>query len=145
MLKLNDIGVRLASISGVTAMTDVTGFGVLGHLLEVCRGSGVAARLNMRALPVLDDCVHEYRERGAVPGGSARNWRSYGAAVTGANAADQQLLCDPQTSGGLLIAVRPEARNSVVAMLDSAGCSVQPIGELLAQDAAGARIEVFHQ
>ena len=145
MLKLNDIGVRLASISGVTAMTDVTGFGVLGHLLEVCRGSGVAARLNMRALPVLDDCVHEYRERGAVPGGSARNWRSYGAEVTGANAADQQLLCDPQTSGGLLIAVRPEARDSVVAMLDSAGCSVQPIGELLAQDAAGARIEVVHQ
>ena len=65
--------------------------------------------------------------------------------MTGANAADQQLLCDPQTSGGLLIAVRPEARDSVVAMRDSAGCGVQPIVELLAQDAAGARIEVVHQ
>lgn len=143
MLQLNDVGCLLAGMSGVTAMTDVTGFGLIGHLLEVCRGSGVSAHLNMRALPLIDHCVLEYRDRGAVPGGSARNWRSYGAAVLGANTADQQLLCDPQTSGGLLLAVRPSAHDAVTALLDRAGCNAKPIGQLRAQGEAGALIEVI--
>jgi len=120
---LNRAGPELARLPGVHAMTDVTGFGLLGHLLEMCRGSGVGARVNMAAVPLLDN-VLAMVEAGIVTGASARNWTSYGADVdlaprlTGTHKA---LLCDPQTSGGLLVACAQDALDEVMATFERHG------------------------
>jgi len=109
--RLNRAGPELAELADVHAMTDVTGFGLLGHLLEMCRGSRCGARLEMSRLPLLENALTMAR-MGLITGASARNWASYGDAVRLApplEAAQQALLCDPQTSGGLLIACAPEA------------------------------------
>ena len=97
-------------------MTDVTGFGLLGHLLEVCRGSAVAARVSMAGVPVLDG-VAALANEGCVTGASERNWASYGEEVRLAphvSGTDRLLLCDPQTSGGLLITCAREAVQTVL-------------------------------
>jgi selenide, water dikinase len=109
--RLNRAGPELAELPHVHAMTDVTGFGLLGHLLEMCRGSRCGARIGMARLPLLGNALALAR-MGFVTGASARNWASYGDAVRLPpllEAAQQALLCDPQTSGGLLIACAPEA------------------------------------
>ncbi|HMM78293.1 MAG TPA: selenide, water dikinase SelD [Gammaproteobacteria bacterium] len=106
---LNRVGARLAGLPDVHAMTDVTGFGLAGHLLEICRASRVAAELDGRGLPIIDG-ARALAESGVATGASARNWASYGAAVTlpaGAPACLKTLITDPQTSGGLLIACDP--------------------------------------
>ena len=103
--QLNSVGAELAEIAGVHAMTDVTGFGLLGHLLEVCRGSGLAASLDVERIPILPT-ARELAMRGLNTGAASRNWASYGHEVTLPNdLADwrQNLLVDPQTSGGLLV------------------------------------------
>jgi len=105
-VQLNRVGPELAKLAGLHAMTDVTGFGLLGHLLGMCRASRVGARVRMADLPLLDNVLAMARS-GIVTGASARNWASYGADVRLAPAlegAAQALLCDPQTSGGLLVA-----------------------------------------
>ena len=104
--QLNTPGVALSDMAGVHALTDVTGFGLLGHLLEVCRGSKLAARLDFAKVPVLSAARHLV-EAGYVTGASGRNWTSYGEAVelpAGAPPSCKGLLTDPQTSGGLLVA-----------------------------------------
>ena len=114
---LNRAGTDLASLPGVHAMTDVTGFGLLGHLLEICRGSRLSARLSLSNIPFLDN-VHALAEAGVITGASDRNWASYGDHVRFASdlpAAARPLLCDPQTSGGLLVSCAPD---SVPAVLD---------------------------
>ncbi|MGE3775273.1 MAG: selenide, water dikinase SelD, partial [Gammaproteobacteria bacterium] len=106
---LNRVGAQLAGLPGVHAMTDVTGFGLAGHLLEICRASRVAAELAAGALPIIDS-ARALAESGVATGASTRNWASYGEAVelpAGAPASLQTLLTDPQTSGGLLIACAP--------------------------------------
>ncbi len=116
---LNRAGARLADIDGVHAVTDVTGFGLAGHLLEMCRGSKLAATLRFADLPLIDEAVALVRE-GVATGASARNWASYGAGVElAAEAPDWQrkLLTDPQTSGGLLIACAAEALEAVQAAI----------------------------
>ncbi|MCT2533444.1 selenide, water dikinase SelD [SAR92 clade bacterium H231] len=130
MMKLNSIGAELAKIEGVTAITDVTGFGLLGHLLEICQGSGVSASVQLSAVPLLDPAIIDYLNLGCVPSGSGRNWESIGGSVTGTDLQSQTLLCDPQTSGGLLLAVEPESAQLVTDLLRDAGCCDQPIGEL---------------
>jgi selenide,water dikinase len=102
--KLNKPGQALSKLDGVSAMTDVTGFGLLGHLLEVCRGAKVGAQLNMSQIPLLPQ-VQQLAEAGYVTGASARNWAAYGQDVklNGVSAVQQALLSDPQTSGGLLV------------------------------------------
>lgn len=130
MMKLNSIGAELAKIDGVTAITDVTGFGLLGHLLEICQGSGLSASVQLDAVPLLDPAVVDYLNQGCVPGGSGRNWESIGSSVSGTDAQSRTLLCDPQTSGGLLVAVEPESAEQVSHLLREAGCCYQPIGEL---------------
>jgi len=110
-VKLNRVGPDLAVLPGVHAMTDVNGFGLLGHLLEMCRGSGVGAHLRMTDVPLLDN-VLALADAGAVTGASGRNWVSYGAEVQLAphlEGAAKALLCDPQTSGGLLVACTGDA------------------------------------
>ncbi len=109
--RLNLAGPELAELGGVHAMTDVTGFGLLGHLLEMCRGSRLGARLSARRLPLLPN-VLAIAAAGCVTGASARNWSSYGDRVRldpQLEVAHKALLCDPQTSGGLLVACMPEA------------------------------------
>jgi selenide,water dikinase len=109
--RLNVAGPELARLPDVHAMTDVTGFGLLGHLLEMCRGAGASARLEMSLVPLLDN-VLSLAQAGCVTGASSRNWSSYGAAVELSQQLDssaQALLCDPQTSGGLLVACADQA------------------------------------
>ncbi|MCR5884782.1 selenide, water dikinase SelD [Rhizobacter sp. J219] len=121
--QLNRVGSVLAEIDGVHAMTDVTGFGLLGHLLEVCRGSKLAAEVEMAQVPLIGTASAFARE-GVATGASARNWAGYGAAVTLGAAIDpwqHALLTDPQTSGGLLVSCAPEAAEAVLARFAAAG------------------------
>jgi selenide,water dikinase len=114
--RLNRPGPELARRPGVHAMTDVTGFGLLGHLLEMCRGSGLGARVKMSDVPLLDN-VLALADAGFVTGASARNWASYGREVQLARLLDgvhKDLLCDPQTSGGLLVACAVDAVANVL-------------------------------
>lgn len=104
--KLNTPGARLSELAGVHALTDVTGFGLAGHLLEICRGSRVGATVRFDDLPVIEEAV-EFVQGGVSTGASTRNWKGYGPDVDlpeGAMEWQQKLLTDPQTSGGLLVA-----------------------------------------
>src|SRR5712671_24884 len=121
--KLNTPGQALADMSAVHALTDVTGFGLAGHLLEICRGSKLAAEVRFDALPVIPEAL-EWAKQGIATGASDRNWKGYGAEV--ALAADfpewkKKLLSDPQTSGGLLVACAPEAEKEIVKHFESHG------------------------
>jgi len=121
--QLNKVGTTLGQMQGVHAMTDVTGFGLLGHLLEVCRGSGVGAAISMHQVPVWSEAL-SLAEAGFGPGAIGRNWASYSHEVTmDASIQDWQrkLLCDPQTSGGLLVSCAPSAAMSVLEAFHSAG------------------------
>jgi selenide,water dikinase len=131
---LNRAGPDLAKLPGVHAMTDVTGFGLLGHLLEMCRGSGIGARVNMAQVPLLDN-VLAMADAGFVTGASGRNWGSYGAEVDLAarvTPAHKALLSDPQTSGGLLVACAPDALAAVLAIFARhAGAQASLIGAMI--------------
>jgi selenide,water dikinase len=133
--KLNKPGQALSQLSGVHAMTDVTGFGLLGHLLEVCRGSGLQAKLQMQAIPLLDQ-VAQLASDGYVTGASSRNWAGYGSDVqldAALGAAQQALLTDPQTSGGLLVSCAPEAVDAVLDIFRKGGFSeAAVIGDMVA-------------
>ena len=117
--QLNTPGSTLGCLAGVHAMTDVTGFGLLGHLLEVCKASGVGAQLDYAALPILPNAL-DYAARGCVTGASARNWAAYGKSVQldpeHFGDAERALLTDPQTSGGLLVACAPEVVTEVLSL-----------------------------
>jgi selenide,water dikinase len=131
--RLNRPGTRLAELGGVHAMTDVTGFGLLGHLLEICRGTSLAARVEYSALPWLDT-VLELAQAGYVTGASGRNWAGYGAEVTLSTALPpvaQALLTDPQTSGGLLVSCTRESVEEVLACFRADGfAQAAAIGEM---------------
>jgi selenide,water dikinase len=114
----------------VTALTDVTGFGLMGHLLEVCEGSNVSAIINYSKVPVFKE-IHDYIDKKCVPGGTLRNWDSYGHKLNIENEKQRHILCDPQTSGGLLIAVKKEAAHKVESILKTKGLYAEPIGELI--------------
>ena len=114
--QLNSLGAVLGDTAGVHAVTDVTGFGLLGHLLEMCRGAGLSADLDAGA-PVLLEGVQALAQANVRTGAAVRNWASYGDAVrlpVGFEDWRRDLLCDPQTSGGLLIAVAAEAAGTVL-------------------------------
>lgn len=121
--RLNAVGHELATVAEVRAMTDVTGFGLLGHGLEMCRGSGLRARIRFDAVPLLDGVADLAR----VPyrtGAAGRNWASYGEEVAiapGLAGWKRDLLCDPQTSGGLLVAVAPDGAGKILELLRAAG------------------------
>lgn len=131
MVQLNRIGADIARLDGVNAMTDVTGFGLLGHLIEMCEGSGLSADLDSQTVPVLP-YVSDYIAKGCVPGGSARNFASYGGKVSPLTEQQQALLCDPQTSGGLLIAVNAKAEAALIHLAVAYDLTLAPIGELKA-------------
>jgi selenide,water dikinase len=121
--RLNTLGAELPDAPGVHAVTDVTGFGLLGHALEICRGSGLKAEIEASA-PALLPGVADLVRSGVRTGASGRNWASYGASVelpAGLDDWRKDLLCDPQTSGGLLIAVDPARADEVLALAHARG------------------------
>ena len=131
MCKLNSIGAEFSKLTGITAMTDVTGFGLLGHLTEICEGSKVCATINFSAVPTLPDIEH-YLELGCSPGGAQRNFDSYGHKLAPMTELQKQILCDPQTSGGLLVAVTSEGEKEFQNVAIKNGLDLKPIGVLMA-------------
>ena len=117
MTLLNRDAARAMVEAGVSAATDVTGYGLLGHLLEICRGSRVGAKLEISAVPLLSE-VRELAERGVAPSGTKRNMETFRRAVdSNVSETDYRLVCDAQTSGGLLMTVAPERRDALEASL----------------------------
>lgn len=141
MLIANDIGKELAKVEGVHAMTDVTGFGLAGHLSEVCAASGVEARIDFAKLPRLAE-AEAYRRKGAVPGGTGRNREAIGKALPDMDAAHWQWLCDPQTSGGLLLAVDPAWADDVERIGRQHQLKLEAFGECLSKRGGASLIEV---
>ncbi|WP_417924724.1 selenide, water dikinase SelD [Collimonas arenae] len=131
--KLNKPGRLLSELAGVNALTDVTGFGVLGHLLELARGAKLSAKLNMGLLPLLPQ-VQNLAEQGYITGASGRNWSGYGQDVKladGITPVQRSLLTDPQTSGGLLVSCDPGAVEQVLELFRREGfADAAVIGEM---------------
>lgn len=142
MMKLNYIGELFGKMEGVHAMTDVTGFGLLGHLREMCDGSGVSAVLSFNKVKLIAD-MDDYLQQGSFPGGTSRNWDSYGSFVKLSDEKQKYILCDPQTNGGLLISVAPQSRNEVEELMKKEGLSnyTEPIGEMM-ENTKGTMIAV---
>jgi len=133
--QLNAVGSRLAELSGVHAMTDVTGFGLLGHLAEICRGSTLGARIAFESLPVIPAAL-PLAQQGFSTGAATRNWASYANRVRlppGLAPWQQALLCDPQTSGGLLVSCAPESVADVLTRFHQEGfTAASMIGQMRA-------------
>lgn len=130
MMQLNKVGEALGKIKGVNAMTDVTGFALLGHLVEMAEGSGVSAEIDFEKIPAIIDDLKFYIDNKSIPGGTHRNWDSYGDKIGTITDYQKAVLADPQTSGGLLIAVSPSAAEDVNNILKQAGLQnmLSPIG-----------------
>ena len=131
MMQLNKIGELMGRIKGVNAMTDVTGFALLGHLVEMAEGSNLSAVIDFNNVPMIED-IEFYIHQKSIPGGTVRNWDSYGEKIGNITEFQKALLADPQTSGGLLIAVAPNAVTTVTNILRQNGLEkfVTPIGYL---------------
>ncbi|MEN8147843.1 MAG: selenide, water dikinase SelD [Campylobacterota bacterium] len=127
MCTLNKIGAEISQLEGVTALTDVTGFGLLGHLTEICEGSDISALVRFGDVPLLNN-VEKYLAMECVPGGTRRNFESYGHKIAPMTATQQDILCDAQTSGGLLCAVRKESVEEFLKITKSAGLVLNSIG-----------------
>ena len=130
MCTLNKPGSRFGKLAGVTAMTDVTGFGLLGHLVEMADGSGLTARIVYEQVSRLP-AVEYYLDLGCVPGGTLRNYDSYASKVGPLRELHKRVLCDPQTSGGLLVAVTAEGEAEFLAVAAELGLKLEPIGQLV--------------
>lgn len=147
MTTLNKAGSDFAKLDGVTALTDVTGFGVLGHLIEICEGSDISAQIHFDKVPVLEH-VLDYLAMGCTPGGTLRNFESYGHKVSGRQdtpltETQKMVLCDPQTSGGLLAAVKPEAIETFKAIAMKHGLQLESIGTTFATNNHTSVVEVI--
>ena len=143
--KLNTPGKELSALAGVHAMTDVTGFGLAGHALEIARGSRLTVQLNMTEVPILNG-VRELAQQGILTGASHRNWVAYGKEIemtTERNAIDQALLSDPQTSGGLLVACSSKSVTEVLSIFHQHGfSSACEVGEITPILANGIKLQV---
>lgn len=146
MTTLNKPGGDFAKIEGVTALTDVTGFGILGHLIEICEGSGIAAKVEFDKVPILPHVLN-YLEQGCTPGGTGRNFQSYGHKVSSAEGeldeTKKMILCDPQTSGGLLAVVRKEAVAEFKTVAADYGLTLQSIGKTVDVSSQSHTVEVI--
>ncbi|HMN06030.1 MAG TPA: selenide, water dikinase SelD [Flavobacteriales bacterium] len=141
MITPNSLGMELGKLNGVHALTDVTGFGLLGHLLEMCTGSGVSAVLNYASVPVIPES-RTYLNEGCYPDGALRNWKSVAQNIRGINGMESLItLCDPQTSGGLLIACKYELVDRIVSLSDKFKGRAHLIGKLIPAD-SGKTIDV---
>lgn len=135
---LNQIGQSLGEWPFVHAMTDVTGFGLLGHLLEICDASKLGAQLQLTKVPVIPG-LNTYIDQFILPDQVYRNWNAYGSRVKGVDGPEFMYLCDPQTSGGLLVSVDPKACDSFELRMQEANQACWKIGSLV----AGNQIEVI--
>ena len=146
MSQLNSVGEELGKIKGVNAMTDVTGFGLLGHLLEMVTGSGLSAIISYEAIPKINSLSH-YLAQQIVPDATYRNWNAYSPEVDFSEGVDVmqafQVLPDPQTNGGLLISVSPDNEDDVKKVLTNAGLInfIQPIGRMILKTEKPIRVE----
>ena len=129
MTTLNKLGELFGAMEGVKAMTDVTGFGLLGHLSEMCEGSNLSAVLEFGKVPVIASLPY-YLNQGCFPGGTTRNWASYGSKIGPLTDEQKYILADPQTSGGLLVAVSEDTAPAFERTMLEEGYRVQPIGRL---------------
>lgn len=134
MSELNTLGYEFGKLEYVTAMTDVTGFGLLGHLLEICEGSNLSAEIEYAKIPLLNN-IQEYTAKFIYPDNTMRNWQNYETRVTGISAESLLTLCDPQTSGGLLVCV-----NSKHADAFEQKYQLKPFGRLVSK--LSSRIEI---
>jgi selenide, water dikinase len=137
MMKLNKIGEALGTIRGINAMTDVTGFGLLGHLSEMAEGSDLTAEIDFMSIPLITSEIKNYIDLGCIPGGTFRNKDSYGHQIGEISEFRWAILADPQTSGGLLISVEAEASTALESVLKSSGLGdfCTPIGRFNAKGA----------
>ena len=132
MTTLNKIGADLAALSCVVAMTDVTGFGLLGHLVEICEASKIGAKVFSQKVPLLPKVEH-YRALGCIPGGARKNFASYGSKISEMTQAQREILCDAQTSGGLLVVVEKDGVDAFLKLTKSANLTLEAIGETTVQ------------
>jgi selenide,water dikinase len=141
--RLNTPGPRLAALAGVHSITDVTGFGLAGHALEMARGAGCRVVLEWARVPLLPG-VQDLASQGLVTGASGRNWAAYGVDVSldpALDLTDRALLTDPQTSGGLLVACAPEAVAEVLAIFEDEGfAEAADIGGVEAAESPGLEV-----
>jgi selenide,water dikinase len=133
MTTLNKAGELFSSFEGVKAMTDVTGFGLLGHLSEMCEGSGLTAEIEFSKVPVIKTLDH-YLEQSCFPGGTDRNWASYGHKIGAVTDLQRYILADPQTSGGLLVAVTEESADEFEQLLKAQNLPSDSFGRLKESD-----------
>jgi len=141
MTQLNSVGMEFAKLEAVTVMTDVTGFGLLGHLIEVCEASGVQAQIVADKVPLLPK-VQAFLDQGCVPGGTLRNWQSFGDKVSPLDENTRNLLCDPQTSGGLLVMVKRDGLEAFHQSCAAQGLVLESIGFTQASTRSGCWVEV---
>jgi selenide, water dikinase len=141
MCQMNLIGAEFSQLDEVKAMTDVTGFGLLGHLREVCEGSNLRAEVNFADIQTLDG-VQDYIAQGSVPGGTNRNFESYGHLISPLTDEQKAILCDPQTSGGLLVAVESQAVEKIQQIANAMNVPLFRVGRLLEMDENRPLIEV---
>lgn len=134
MTQLNSLGYELGKLEYVKAMTDVTGFGLLGHLIEMCEGSGVSAEIEYAKVPLLKN-IPNYASKMIYPDGTMRNWKNLEGKVEGIGAESLLTLCDPQTSGGLLVAIEPPHENDFISLAKRHHLDVANIGIIKAKNA----------
>jgi len=133
MLTLNKLGAEFGKLPFVNAMTDVTGFGLLGHLCEVCEGSGLSAEIEFSKVPKFD-FLDSYIQQKSMPGGTQRNWDSYGRKIGSIEDLQRVILADPQTSGGLLVSVDVEKSSEFEHFAKSKGHDLKPFGKLVTRN-----------
>lgn len=135
MIQLNRIGAKLGELPEVHAMTDITGFGLFGHLTEMCAASETSAKIEFGKIPLLDrSAIDYYLKEKCIPGGTHRNWKSYGEKIEPITDYEKFICCDPQTSGGLLAAVDPSAVAATVKACAAQNVNAYPIGEMVKQE-----------
>jgi selenide, water dikinase len=130
MCQLNSLGSVLSELTCVTAMTDVTGFGLGGHLREVCEGSNTSAIIEFDKLPLLPN-VMDYLAQDCSPGGALRNFDSYGHKISEMTELQRQIICDPQTSGGLLVMIDEHTEDEFLEVTRAAGMELNALGHLI--------------
>ena len=142
MMQLNKVGEALGEIKGVNAMTDVTGFGLLGHLVEMAEGSGVSAEIEFAKVPLIIEDLKSYIDQKSVPGGTNRNWESYGEKISAVNDYQKSVLADPQTSGGLLIAANASAIEEVKNIFIQYGLDkfISPVGRIVGKQDKAVKV-----
>lgn len=128
MCTLNKIGAQISALKGVVALTDVTGFGLLGHLGEICAGSNISATIHYDSIPLLPN-TKKYLALDCVPGGTFNNFNSYGYTVGEMTEEQKLVLCDPQTSGGLLAIVKNETVPEFLELTANNGLKLESIGQ----------------